>query len=71
MRIIHYGSRTLFGDTIPQEELSWKELPLTVKYDALHHSTYLFRINDKVYSWCSSGFAKAFEEARAWELLAR
>jgi len=71
MRLIEYGSRTLFGNPINWIEAHWKPLPVTVKFDALHYNKYWFRINGKIYNWNSPKFEKAFEEARAWELLAK
>ena len=71
MRLIECGRKILNGKPINWIEADWKPLPVTVNFDALHYNKYWFRINGKVYNWNSPAFTKAFNEARAWELLAK
>jgi len=71
MRLIEYAVKRKYGITVLLTEANWSRLPIHMKFVDLNYNSFWFRIDGMIYNWNSQKFKKAFEEARAWELLAK
>ena len=61
------GRDAYFNDT--NEELWWFGLPHNLTYEDIKFHNWVYRINDKVYTFGSKEFKEEFNKALAWAKL--
>lgn len=57
------------GLNIVEDELWWREIDLDYMYEDVKFHRYVFKINGKVFPWCTEEFKREFHKAKTWQVM--